>query len=275
MSEATRVLRALAARQRRMLAIGCALLLAILVMGTLVPLPYSPVSPDVTIQLQPPSTDHWFGTDPSGFDVLSRTMASAGRDVPLALGGALLSLALGVPLGLLVSTKSPWSERAMRGLDALQAFPLVILAIAIVTIMGDSLINVVVAIAAINVPRFMRLVRSEVLSLRELRFIEAARAMGAGRARIMFRHLLPNIVNVALAQFSLAAAHALVVIAALSFLGVGVSPPEPSWGLMIQEGARLMTSGQWWTVVFPGLGVFISVTAFNLISDGVVAARES
>ena len=157
----------------------------------------------------------------------------------------------------------------MRALDAFQAFPLLILAIAIVSLTGDRLENVIIAIALINVPRFMRLVRSEVLSLRESRFVEAAIAFGASKTRVMFRHLLPNLSGVILAQVSLAAAHAIIVIAALSFLGIGITPPDASWGAMIQSGARNMVSGQWWVVAFPGLAVIVAVTSLNLIADGL------
>ncbi|HEX5198920.1 MAG TPA: ABC transporter permease, partial [Actinoplanes sp.] len=151
----------------------------------------------------------------------------------------------------------------------------VIIAIAIVTLTGNKLQNVILAVMIINVPRFMRLIRSEALAMRESRFIEAAWAAGATRYRVLVKHILPNVAGVTLAQSSLAAAQAIIVIAALSFLGVGVSPPNPSWGLMIQEGARQMTIGQWWVVAFPGLAVLLTVICFNLIADGLQLASES
>ena len=137
------------------------------------------------------------------------------------------------------------------------------------SISGNRLENVVIAIAVINIPRFMRLVRSEVLSLRESRFAEAAIAIGATKARLMFRHLLPNLTGIILAQVSIAAAHAIIVIAALSFLGIGITPPDASWGAMIQSGARNMISGQWWVAAFPGMAVVIAVASLNLIADGL------
>lgn len=249
--------------------IGLGLLIALIFSGFIVPLPYSPIQPFPTDTLQPPSAQYWFGTDTNGFDVFSRTLAAAARDLPLAIVGTLLSLVVGVPFGLLASAKGRWGERLMRGLDVFQSFPLVIIAIALVTLTGNRLENVVFAIMVINVPRFMRLVRSEALTLRESRFIEAAQAIGATRARVMGRHLLPNVAGVTLVQTSLAAAHAIVVIAALSFLGIGVSPPDPSWGAMIQAGARNMSTGQWWTVAFPGLAVFVAVASLNLVADGL------
>ena len=262
-------------RRQPGIGVGMALLGLVLLAGFFLPLPHSPTRPDALNTLQPPSAEHWFGTDGDGFDVFARTIASARRDLPLAIVGTLASLLIGVPLGLIASNKGKWSERIMRALDVFQSFPLVIIAIAIVTLTGNRLENVVLAIMVINVPRFMRLIRSEALSLRESRFIEAARAVGATRTRVLARHMLPNVIGVSMAQSSLAAAHAIVVIAALSFLGVGVSPPNPSWGLMIQAGARRMTTGDWWIVAFPGLAVLITVVALNLIADGLQLTAES
>jgi peptide/nickel transport system permease protein len=250
------------------MAFGLAVL-TLLLLAAFMPLPYSPIRPLPIGSLEPPSSQHWFGTDINGFDVFSRTIASARRDLPLAIGGTFASLLVGVPLGLMASTKGPWGERLMRALDVFQSFPLVIIAIALVTVTGNRLESVVFAIMVINVPRFMRLVRSEALTLRESRFIEAAWSIGASPWRVMGRHLLPSVAGVTLVQTSLAAAHAIVVIAALSFLGIGVSPPEPTWGSMIQAGARNMTTGEWWTVAFPGIAVFIAVASLNLVADGL------
>lgn len=248
---------------------GLVILLGLLAAGFFLPLPYDPTTPDPLHTSEAPSASHWFGTDGDGFDVFSRTIASAQRDLPLAVMGTLASLLVGVPLGLIVSTKSRVSEWSMRGLDIFQAFPLVILAVAVVTLAGNRLSNVVLAIMIVNVPRFMRLIRSEALALRESRFIEAARAVGATRRRILGSHILPNVAGVTVVQSALAAAQAIIVIAALSFLGVGVSPPDPSWGLMIQEGSRQLITGQWWVVFFPGLFVLVAVTAFNMVADGL------
>ena len=247
---------------------GVSILVGLVLCGLFLPLQYSPVRTDVTSMSTPPSLSHWFGTDVFGFDVFARTIAAATSDIPLAAAGAIASLVIGVPLGLLASVKGRVGELLMRGLDAFQSFPLLILAIAAVVLLGNQLSNVVVAIAIINVPRFMRLIRGEALSLRESRFVEAAIAIGASKARIMFRHLLPNVIGVILVQFSLAAANAITIIATLSFLGVGVSPPEPTWGSMVQAGARVVANGQWWAVVFPGLAIVTAVAAFNLIAEG-------
>lgn len=250
-------------------ATGLIILASFILAGHFSPLPYDPVAPHPMAVLQPPSATYWFGTDASGFDVFSRTIDAPRRDLPLALGGTALSLLIGVPLGLLASNKTRLAEALMRGLDVFQAFPLVIIAIAIVTLTGNHIQNVVYAIAVINAPRFMRLIRSEALALRECRFMEAAVATGCSTSRILFRHLLPNVRAVILAQASLAAAYALIVIASLNFLGIGVSPPDPTWGSMIQSGAQYMASGQWWVSLFPSIGLFCSVLCFNAISNGL------
>jgi peptide/nickel transport system permease protein len=249
--------------------VGAIVLAALILCGFFAPLPYDPVEPNPYDILQPPSGAHWFGTDESGFDVFSRTIRAPSRDLPLALLGTLLSLAVGVPLGLLASGKTRTAEILMRALDVFQAFPLVIIAVAIVTLTGNHIQNVVYAIAVINVPRFMRLIRSEALSLREARFMEAAVAMGCSPWRIMFRHMLPNVREVILVQASLAAAYALIVVASLNFLGIGVSPPDPTWGSMIQSGAQNIAAGQWWVSVFPSIGLFIAVLCFNAIANGL------
>ncbi len=262
-----RLVRRVVARGNIGAIIGLATLILLFLAAFLLPLPYDPIAPDVRAILLPPNQAHWFGTDVNGFDIYSRVIASGAVDLPLAIAGTLASLAVGVPLGLWASSKGPWGERIMRGLDAFQAFPLLVLAIAVVTLLGNRIGSVIVAIVMINGPRFMRLVRSEVLSMRESRFVEAAIASGATNTRVLWRHILPNVKGVILAQATLAAAHSIIVIAALGFLGVGVRPPQPSWGIMIQSGARHMATGQWWTVLFPGLAVFVSVLSLNIITD--------
>ncbi|GHH69265.1 ABC transporter permease [Streptosporangium violaceochromogenes] len=232
------------------------------------PLPHDPRVPGAA-PLAPPDGEHWMGTDKFGLDVFSRLVASAGVDIPLALSGMLISLVIGVLLGLVALHRGPWGERVVRALDVFQAFPLLILAIALVALMGNNIENVVAAIAIINIPRFVRLVRSEGLTIRESRYIEAAHAIGASGPRVMFRHVLPNMTGIILAQASLAVAHSIVVIASLSFLGIGINAADASWGAMIQTGAQNMTTGQWWVSVFPGLAIFLTVLCFNAISDAL------
>lgn len=249
--------------------IGVVFIVLLLLASLFAPLPFDPLATDGSSPLLPPSLTHWFGTDGTGADVFSRAISAARIDLSLALAGTGLSLVFGVVLGLAASTKGKGGERVVRGLDAFQAFPLLILALALVTLSGNKLYMVVISIALINIPRYMRLLRSEILSLRESRFIEAATAMGAPQIRIVFKHLLPNVWGVVLVQTSLTIANAIVVIAALSFIGVGVSAPTPSWGAMIRAGAGNMSSGEWWLATFPGLMVLLCVLAFNQLADAI------
>jgi len=250
-------------------ALGVAFIVVLVLASLVAPLPYGPGETDSSNTLAGPSGAHWFGTDATGADVFSRVVAAARTDLSLALHGTALSLVVGVLLGLAASTKGKGSERLVRGLDAFQAFPLLILALALVSLSGNKLYMVVVAIALINMPRYMRLLRSEILSLREARFIEAATAVGASPLRITVRHILPNTWGVILVQTSLTVANAIVVIASLSFLGVGVSASTASWGSMIRDGSGNMASGQWWITTFPGIAVVLCVISFNLLADAI------
>lgn len=254
--------------------LGVTVLTVIVLAAFFAPLPFDPRRPDALAALMPPGGGHLLGTDSSGFDVFSRTIAAGRLDLPLALIATVICLLIGVPIGLAASSKSRWDEYIMRALDVFQAFPLLVLALVIVALTGNNLRNVVVAIVLINAPRFIRLTRAEALAVRESRFIEAARAMGASRGRVVWRHLLPNISGTILAQASLSAANAIVVIAALSFIGIGASPTDPSWGSMIRAGGQQMATGQWWVALGPGLAVFLTVLSFNAIADGVMRAME-
>jgi peptide/nickel transport system permease protein len=250
------------------LVLGCLIVVAFLAAGWWLPLPHDPngISGDV---LRQPGHGHLFGTDEVGADVFSRTVRAARTDLPLALAGTALALVVGVTGGLLASAKNRWGERLMRVLDAFQSLPLLVLTVALVVISGNSLIMVVITVALISGPFFIRLVRSQALTLRESRFVEASIAAGSSPARVMVRHLLPNLRSLILAQTALTAANALLLIAALSFIGVGVQPPTPSWGAMIRSGAGLVTTGQWWLAFFPAVAIFLCVLSFNLIADGL------
>ncbi|WP_320669056.1 ABC transporter permease [Patulibacter defluvii] len=267
------------ARHHGGLIAGCVILLLMLAAAFVAPLPFDPLSPTIADTLKEPGGGHWFGTDRVGFDVFSRTIYSARRDIPLALASTMVSVVLGVPLGLFAAS-GKWGERFMRVVDVVQALPTIVIAIVIVQLMGGGAIVIIGAIAVVNVPRFTRLVRGEAISLREMRFVEAAVALGSSRSRILVNHILRNAYGIVLVQASLVAANSIIVIAALNFLGLGFSPPEPTWGSMIQDGAQNMAQGQWWMATFPGIAVFVAVMSFNLIADGLEhlfypAARRS
>lgn len=244
------------------------LLLFVVLAGFFAPLPHDPRNPDPSgVTLSPPGAGHLMGTDKFGLDVFSRLVKSAATDLPLAVGGMLISLVLGVALGLVTSLRGKRGERLVRALDVFQAFPLLLIAIAVVALMGNHLRNVVIAIVIINIPRFIRLVRSEGLTIREARYIEAAQAVGVSTPRMLFRHMLPNMTGTILSQASLAAANAIVVIASLSFLGIGINAADPSWGAMLQTGSQNIATGQWWVWVFPGAAIFVTILCLNAIGD--------
>lgn len=254
--------------------IGSSVLVLMLLISFFAPLPYDPTMPDPGNVMQSPSGSHIFGTDSSGFDVFSRVIAAGRSDLPLALIGTIASLIIGLLVGLPLSRRSKYTEALMRGLDAFQAFPLIVLSVTIVALSGNNIENIVFAIVIINGPRFIRLIRGEALSLRDGRFIEAAIATGAKPGRIVFRHIMPNIFDVCLVQFSLTVANAIIVIAALNFLGVGVSPPDPTWGSMVQTGMQTISLGQWWVAVWPGVAIFIAIGSLNLLGNSIQRRME-
>lgn len=211
-----------------------------------------------------------FGTDTLGFDVFSRVVYAPRVDLYLAAGGTLIAVVIGTVLGVAIGMARGFlADAPMRVFDALQAFPLLVLALALVAGVGQNSGSIIAAIAFINVPIFVRIVRSQVLSLRERRFVEAAVADGNPRWRILSRHILPNTMSPVLAQATNSIAFAIVVIAALSFLSVGLKPPTPEWGEMIQGGTQGIQSGQWWMSIFPGAALATLVLGFILLGEGV------
>jgi peptide/nickel transport system permease protein len=256
-------------RSRLKLGAGLSFVGLMMLAPLVIPLPHSPTATDPAAVLLPPSSAHWLGTNGVGTDVFSRTIKAADTDLPLALAGTLAALLVGVPLGIWLASSPRWGERLMRLLDAFQALPLLILILALVALSNNQVWMIVVAVAIYAGPVYIRLVRSQVLSLREARFVEAARASGASPYRVMRYHLLPNVLEIVLAQTSLVAAGALLGITALSFLGIGVQPPTASWGSMISLDRSALVQGQWWPVVGPGAAIFLCIVAFNVVADGL------
>jgi peptide/nickel transport system permease protein len=231
--------------------------------------------PNPAATLQPPSPAHLFGTDESGFDIFTRVFYAPRVDLPVAAAGVGLGMAIGVLLGVATGAARGWlGEGVMRVADMIQAFPLFILAIALVALSGNHLSNVIFALAFLNAPIFLRLVRSRTVTIREHRYIEAAVALGNSRRRILWRHIMPNAIGPAIVQAGISMGYAILTVAGLAFLGVGVQVPTPEWGSMILTGRNDITTGQWWTEVFPGLMLALAVVAFNLCSEGVERARE-
>jgi peptide/nickel transport system permease protein len=265
-------------RQHPLFAFGYVLVLVIVLLALLAPVvaPFDPEEANAAASLVGPSWDHLLGTDVSGMDVFSRVIHSARIDLLIAVAGTLLSLVIGAPLGLLAGyfagTRGAWSwlaEAIMRTADVLQAFPVFVLAIALVAALGQSAQNVIFAIAFVNAPIYLRLLRTQALSLRERRFVEAARVAGNSELRIVYRHILPNSMAPALVQLSVNMGWAILLTAGLSFVGAGVRVPTPEWGSMIAVGAQNMITGQWWPALFPGIAIALTVLGFALIGDSL------
>ena len=232
--------------------------------------PYPPMEANPGQQLLAPSGEHWFGTDDVGMDVFSRVIAAPRIDLGIALSATVLALAIGTAIGGIAGYfRTWWSEMIMRISDLIQSFPVFILAMVLVTITGQEIWIVVAVIAFVNVPLYVRLIRAELLSLRERTFVEAAIVLGVPPLRIIRRHLIPNVIGIIINQASITMGVAMLLTAGLSFVGAGVRVPTPEWGLMIATGAPSIVTGQWWPSVFPGIALSLSVFGFALFGDGV------
>lgn len=232
--------------------------------------PYSPTKQQMTNSLQPPSLQHLLGTDELGRDMLSRILYGGQASLEAGFFSVGIALIIGVMLGLVAGYWSnTWIETViMRVMDALLAFPALVLALAFVAALGPGLNNAIVAIGIVNVPTYARLTRGQVLSAKEREYVEAAKTIGASDFRIILRHLLPNISSPLIVQTSLGFATAILAEAALSFLGLGVQPPTPSWGEML-NGARGYLEIDPWLIIGPGAAIFLAVLGFNFIGDGI------
>jgi peptide/nickel transport system permease protein len=231
--------------------------------------PYDPISQDMNVQHAPPSWAHPFGTDSYGRDQLSRILW--GSRVSLVVGtlSVLFAMAAGIPLGMIGGYKGGRIDNlVLRFIDIFMSFPIVILGLLVLAIMGPGLIKIVIAIGVALTPRIARLARGSTLSVKGKEYIEAARAVGQGDGKIMIIHVLPNISGEILVMGTLWVATAIIVEASLSFIGLGVRPPTPSWGAMIRDGLDQLTNAPWLSI-FPGLAIFFSVFSFNLIADGL------
>ncbi|MCQ4634933.1 ABC transporter permease [Shinella sp. CPCC 100929] len=234
--------------------------------------PYSPIEADPFASLEAPSVAHWLGTDVSGMDIFSRIVYATRINLLISITAVIVAFAIGVPLGLLIGYyRGLLSATVMRLFDFIQSFPVFVLGMALVSVMGQEIWNVAIVLAVLFIPMFARLIRAEVLSLRERPFISAARCSGATDLAIMFRHILPNAMTPAIVQISISIGMAILLTAGLSFVGAGVRMPTPEWGLMVSIGAQQMILGVWWVALFPGLAIVLAVLCFALLGD---AARE-
>lgn len=234
--------------------------------------PYGPT--EMRDFLSPPSRAHWFGTDDLGRDTLTRLLYGARTSLGVALGSILLAGTLGTALGLLAGYFGGWLDSfLMRTLDTLLALPAILLALVLVSALGSSAVNAAIAIAIIYTPYFARIIRATTLSLKEWPFVEASRALGATDTSIILRSVLPNCLSPLLVQASLGISYAILVEAGLSFLGLGVRPPTPSWGSMLLSGRNLMAVAPW-GVVFPGLFICLTAMGFNFLGDALQEASN-
>src|ERR1044072_8282490 len=232
--------------------------------------PYDPLASDTAAALKGPSRAHWFGTDQLGRDGFSRVIVATRLDFIIAVFSVVLVFLMGGLAGVAAGFYGGWTDRIVsRIADTIMAFPLFVLAMGIVAALGNTVQNIIIATAIVNFPLYARIARTEANVRREAGFVQAARLSGNGEARILLAQILPNIMPIMIVQMSLTMGYAILNAAGLSFIGLGVRPPDAEWGIMVAEGAAFMVSGEWWIAFFPGLALMIAVFCFNLLGDGL------
>jgi peptide/nickel transport system permease protein len=248
------------------------MLLLLLLLAALGPTlaPFDPLKSDTDNRLKPPSARHWFGTDQLGRDMLSRVVVAARLDLAIAFSAVALSFLVGSLAGACAGMFGGWTERFVsRVSDTIMAFPLFVLAMGIVAALGNSVFNVILATAIINLPFYARMARAEANVRRGAGFVEAARLSGNETMRVLAVHIYPNCLPPMMVQASLNLGWAMLNAAGLAFIGLGVRPPTPEWGILVAEGASFILSGEWWIALFPGLALMLAVFCFNLMGDGL------
>jgi peptide/nickel transport system permease protein len=232
--------------------------------------PYDPLTTDAAHTLARPSWAHPFGTDQLGRDILSRVIVATRLDFALCVSAVALSFILGSAAGASAGYFGGWTDRVVTRLaDTIMAFPLFVLAMGIVSALGNTLANIVYATAIINFPFYARMARAEANLRRDAGFIQAAQLAGNGPARVVAAHIFPNCLPPMMVQVSLNLGWTILNAAGLSFIGLGIRPPIAEWGIMVAEGAAFIVSGEWWIALFPGLALMLAVFSFNLLGDGL------
>ena len=232
--------------------------------------PYDPLTSDTAQALKPPSAHHWFGTDQLGRDVFSRVVVATRLDFFIAVASVVLVFLMGGLAGVAAGFFGGWTDRIVgRIADTIMAFPLFVLAMGIVAALGNTVQNIVLATAIVNFPLYARIARAEANIRRDAGFVEAARLSGNSDWRILAFQILPNVFPLLVVQMSLTMGYAILNAAGLSFIGLGVRPPTPEWGIMVAEGAQFIVSGEWWNAAFPGAALMVAVSCFNLLGDGL------
>ena len=249
-----------------------ALLIVILIAAIFGPyvVPYDPLASDTAAALKPPSVAHWFGTDQLGRDIFSRVIVATRLDFFIAIASVVLVFLMGGLAGIAAGYFGGWTDRIVgRIADTIMAFPLFVLAMGIVAALGNTVTNIVLATAIVNFPLYVRVARAEANVRRDAGFVQAARLTGNGEMRIVLTQILPNVMPIMVVQMSLTMGYAILNAAGLSFIGLGVRPPIPEWGIMVAEGAAFMVSGEWWIAFFRGAALMTAVFCFNLLGDGL------
>jgi peptide/nickel transport system permease protein len=259
--------------------IGLLIVIFYLVVALIGPelVPYGPTQSHPRNTLQAPSDEFRFGTDKFGRDILTRVVYATRLDLSIAFAVAISSFTIGSTIGAISGYYGRWlDDIIMRVVDVMFAFPAFILAMAITAILGDTVENVIIAIATAYTPYFIRLTRSEMLKVRSREYADAALSVGNPRWRVVLVHLLPNSLAPSLVQMALVFGWAILDAAGLAFLGLGITPPTAEWGVMVSEGAQRIITGEWWMWLYPGAAVVLAAFAFNLLGDGLrdVIARE-
>ena len=232
--------------------------------------PFDPLATKADAALQGPNGTHWFGTDALGRDIFSRVVVATRLDLGIAFSAVFISFIIGMPLGLAAGFFGGWWDRIVsRAADTIMAFPLFVLAMGIVAALGNTVGNIILATAVINLPFYVRVARAEANVRRGAGWVEAARLSGNSDWRILAMHLFPNALPPAMVQISLNMGWAILNAAGLSFIGLGVRPPEPEWGILVAEGAQFIVSGEWWVSFFPGAMLMLAVFTFNLLGDAL------
>jgi len=263
-------------RVNRFATIGAAIVAVLVAIAVTAPLlaPFDPVAMAISNQFQPPSRIHPFGTDEFGRDILSRVLYGARLSLRVGVVATLLSLVAGTLIGLAAGFYGRWLDLGVQmGIDVMLAFPSLLLALAIIAILGTGLQNVMLALSIGGIPIYARLVRGQVLALREREYVEAARVVGANDARLLLRHILPNTVSPLIVFGSLDLAANILAAAGLSFIGLGAQPPTPEWGAMLSGGREFLRDA-WWIATFPGIAIAVTVLGFNLLGDGLRDALD-
>jgi peptide/nickel transport system permease protein/oligopeptide transport system permease protein len=263
-------------KRNRLAMMGAVIVLFFIVVAILAPLiaNHDPFHTSFTTIRKPPSGAFWLGTDELGRDIFSRLVYGARASLMAGVVSVVIAIIVGVPFGLLSGYFGGWTDSCIsRVTEALLAIPFLILAIALAAFLGPSLVNAMIAIGVSAAPKFVRLTRGQVLAVKNEDYVQSARALGASDLRILVRHILPNVMPPLIVQATITIATAIIAEASLSFLGLGLQPPNPSWGSMLNTAKNFMTQAPWMSI-FPGSAIFLAVLGFNLLGDGLRDALD-